>query len=392
LKVLIVTPHIFAGGAEKVALHSAQQLELMGCEVSIVSLSVDLGGLPEKLRGLRYILPKKPLKESPIKGSGSAVKSMAIETSELSKLIRAHAKDFDVLNPFNFPSYWATFLAQSRKPVVWTCSEVLGPYRQTKELFERSAFFRLSLGLTVSIDTYIVKHGVDEIVTYSALNSQLIMKRFGLPSTVIPACVDFDFFSQSISEAKAKLGFQGTLLLLHVGWLVPSKNQIVSIQALHILKQKVPTIKLVIVGTGSSESFLRHETERLGLKGNVVFMDVTTQEKLRLLYQACDFNLYPVKNQTFGLVPFEVLAAGKPSIVSDECGAADVLRKEKIAFLISPSADALAGTLSFALDHPEQVKDMVERGQRYVRDNLTWERYAKDLYSVFRRAVESKHK
>ena len=292
-----------------------------------------------------------------------------------------------MLNPFNFPAYWAAYLVRSGKPVVWTCSEVLGPYRQTKELYEKSVSFRLALNFVMSLDRRIVKNGVDSIVTYSTLNRQLIMERYERTSKVIPACVDFDFFSENVSNAKERLGFKGSILLLHVGWLVAPKNHVVSIRALHILKEKKANIKLVIVGTGPLEPFLRKEADYLGLKNDVIFMDVNSQEVLRLLYHACDLNLFPVKNQTFGLIPFEALAAGKISIVAKGAGAAEIIRREKIGFLIEPTIEELANVVLFALSHPEDVNSMVRKGQKYVRENLTWEKYARDMLAVFKDAL-----
>ena len=88
-------------------------------------------------------------------------------------------------------------------------------------------------------------------------------------------------------------------------------------------------------------------------------------------------------------MPFEVLAAGKLSIVSNDCGAADILENEKIGFLIKPNASELADSILLALSKPELVKDMVTRGQRFVRENLTWKKYAQDMCSVFRKALGS---
>ncbi|MFB3889443.1 MAG: glycosyltransferase family 4 protein [Candidatus Bathyarchaeia archaeon] len=391
MKVLMVTPHIFAGGAEKVVLHSAQELKAMGCDVAVAALSVNLNGLPQKLKNLRFLQPGKPLPEPTITGSRTAVESMSRECYTLFRLVRRHAREFDVLNVFNFPSYWATFLAQTKKPVVWTCSEVLGPYRQTKELYEKSLFFRMMLNFALPMDKLIVKRGVNAIVTYSKLNARLIEERYGRTSRVIPPCVDYDFFSEAIPNAKQKLGFENTTLLLHVGWLVPSKNHSISIKALSMLKKRVPNAKLAIVGTGALEQSLKREAEQLGLGDDVVFTDADSQENLRLLYQACDLNLYPVSNQTFGLVPFEVLAAGKPSIVSSDCGAADVIARENIGFLINPTADTLAEKILFALNHPSVLEDMVKRGQRFVQESLTWRKYARDMYDIFAGVLRSEN-
>jgi glycosyltransferase involved in cell wall biosynthesis len=383
-----VSPYIFAGGAEKVALHLAQQLGSMGCEVGVASLSLDIGALPHKFKDLRYIQPEKPLAPSRIKGSTTVLESTVRESYALSKLLREHAEEFDILNPFNFPSYWATFFAQTKKPVVWNSSEVFGPYRRTRSLYERSSLFRLALGFGAYIDRYIVKYWVDEIVTCSKLNSRLIEERYGRASRVVPTCVDFDFFSRSCSDAKESLGFQGNFLLLHVGSLVQSKNHILSIRALHLLKKKIQNIKLVIVGTGFLEDILKNEVNRLGLKEDVIFKGVVTEEDLWLLFKACDVNLYPVRDQTYGLVPFEALAAGKPSIVSNDCGAAEIIESEKIGILIKSKVESLTQAVTFALSHPEDTQSIVDRGQRYVRENLTWEKYAREMFRVFRNVLE----
>lgn len=389
MKVLLVSPYIFPGGAEKAALHLAQQLGSMGCEVGIASLSLDIDGLPHKFKDLRYIQPEKPLTPFRIKGSRTVLESIIRENYALSKLLREHAEEFDILNPFNFPSYWATFLAQTGKPIVWNSSEVFGPYRKTRDLYERSSLFRFALGFGVFIDRYIVKHWVDEIVTCSKLNSHLIRERYGRASRVIPTCVDFDFFSRNCSDAKERLGLQGNLLFLQVGSLVQSKDHILSIRALHLLKRKIPNIKLVIVGIGPLEDILKKEANRLGLKEDVIFRGVVTEEELWLLYHACDVNLYPVRDQTYGLVPFEVLAAGRPSIVSNECGAAEIIESEKMGILIKLSVESLTQAVTFALNHPEDMESMVDRGRRYVRENLTWEKYAKEVYCVFRDVLDS---
>jgi glycosyltransferase involved in cell wall biosynthesis len=99
-------------------------------------------------------------------------------------------------------------------------------------------------------------------------------------------------------------------------------------------------------------------------------------------------NLYPVRDQTYGLVPFEVLAAGKPSIVSDDCGAAEIIGSEKMGIIIKPSVENLTQAVTFVLSHPEDVARMVSRGRLYVRENLTWEKYAWEILAVFRNVLE----
>lgn len=392
MKVLIVTPHVFAGGAEKAALSLAYHLNSAGCDTSIATLSVDLSKLPPNLAELNYVLPEKPLEPPIMDGVGTALRSTLKVFYSLVRLIRRCSDGFDILNACNFPSYWATYFAKTGKPVVWTCSEVLGPYNQTKDVYDRSRFFRLALGLAKTIDKRVVERGVEPIVTCSELNSRLIKERYGRDSVVIHTGVDYDFFSAEVPDARARLELGDGPLLLHVGALIQRKNHILSIRALKLLKQHFGRAKLAIVGEGPWESILREEVKKLRLDEDVIFMGSVSEDELRSLYRACDVSLFPVKDQTWGLVPFEALAAGKPSIVAEGCGAAEIMCREKMGFLINPSVEDLVGAVIFTLKYPGLVEDMVKRGRKFVRENLTWEIYAREMYGVFRDVLDPAQK
>lgn len=387
MKVLILTPHVFAGGAEKAILNLAFHLDLLGCDTSIGTLSLDLSNLPPHLRKLDFILPEKLLKPPKMDGIRTTLTSTLSVLNALVKLLRTCSDAFDLVCACNFPSYWATYLAKTGKPVVWISSEVLGPYNQTKDVFDKSLFFRLALGVAMVVDKRIVNSSIEPIVTCSKLNSRLIKERYGRKSLVLPTGVDYDFFNTEVPDAKAQWMLGNGPLLLHVGALIQRKNQILSIRALKILKQHLGSIKLVIVGDGPWKPILQKEVRGLGLEEDVVFTGNISENELRSLYHACDVNLFPVKDQTWGLVPFEALVAGKPSIVAEGCGAAEVIGKNKIGYLIDPKVEELADAVLFAVKHPELGEDMVKRGRQYVRENLTWDKYARDMITVFKNVL-----
>ncbi len=388
LKVLIVTPHIFEGGAEKAVLNLVYHLNSMGCDARIATLSVDLCKLPSHFSKVRFVLSEDPIGQPVMKSIASVATSSLREITSFAKLLRKHAGEFDIVCPCNFPTYWATYIARTRKPVIWLSSEVLSPVNQTRDLYERSPLFRVALKFAIALDKRIVNSGVDPIVTCSHYNSKLIKERYGRESIVIHTGVDYEFFNVATSQGKAyfSMNNEGTLLL-QVGALMQRKNQIVSIHALKILKQHLSSVKLALVGEGPWKHILQKEVEMLCLEKDVFFMGSISEDKLRSLYQTCDVNLFPVTDQTWGLVPFEALAAGKPSVVADGCGAAEVLCKEKIAYLIEPTAEELASAVLFALKNPQISEVMVKRGQRYVRENLTWDKYASKMYRVFESVV-----
>ncbi len=384
MKVLIVTPHIFEGGAEKAVLNLVYHLNSMGCDARIATLSVDLRRLPAYFSQVKFVLPKQPLEQPVMNSVGTVLTSALRETASLMKLLRKTSHQFDIVCPCNFPTYWATYFARTRKPVIWLSSEVLEPVNQTKDLYQRSPLFRVALKLASAMDKRIVNSGVDPIVTCSTFNSRLIKERYGRDSIVINTGVDYDFFNTKTTNSRAHLNIASNVpLLLHVGAFMQRKNQMLSIRALKLIKQPINPVKLALVGEGPWKPLLQKEVKKLGLEKDVFFMGSVSEDELRNLYQYCNINLFPVIDQTWGLVPFEAIAAGKPSIVADGCGAAEVMGREKMAFLIEPTAEKLADAVLFALRNPQIGEDMVKRGQRYVRENLTWRKYALNMYSVF---------
>ncbi len=392
MKVLIVTPHVFAGGAEKAVLNMVYHLNSLGCGASIATLSLDLSKLPRHLAKIDFILPETPLEQPVMNDVRTVLSSTVREVFAFVSLLRKSSSNFDLICACNFPAYWATYFAHTGKPVMWLSSEVLGPYNQTKDVYDKSGFFRFALKMASVLDKFIVNSGFDPIVTCSALNSRLIKERYGRDSIFLNTGVDYDFFRKKVPKARVRLGLGDGVLLLHVGALMQRKNQILSIRALKVLKQRLGSVKLALVGVGPWESILRAEVEALGLERDVVFAGEVSEETLRDYYNACDVNLFPVVDQTWGLVPFEAVVVGKPSVVAEGCGAAEVIAKEQMGLLINPCVEDLAEAVLCALGNPDLMGEVVRRGQRYVRENLTWEKYARDMCVVFRSVMGSEHK
>ncbi|MBS7638847.1 glycosyltransferase family 4 protein, partial [Candidatus Bathyarchaeota archaeon] len=155
------------------------------------------------------------------------------------------------------------------------------------------------------------------------------------------------------------------------------------IRALKKLKERMPEARLIIVGSGPWENTLKAEASSLGLNEDVTFTGPITEEELRALYHACDLNLYPVEEQTWGLVPFEALAAGKLSIVSEDSGAGQLMKKYGICYPINPSVEAIVKGILEIYRDPDRFREAIERGRAYIRENLTWKRYAEGIAEAY---------
>ncbi|RMF97452.1 MAG: glycosyltransferase family 1 protein, partial [Candidatus Schekmanbacteria bacterium] len=138
--------------------------------------------------------------------------------------------------------------------------------------------------------------------------------------------VDMNRFNPSKfvqSEVKEKFSLPPHSPLVGiVGRVSPQKGQLEVIRAAAIIKEKVPSIKVMIVGeTSKKESeylnFLKNEAENLGVSENVVFAGY--RSNIAEITSAFDVAVFPSlegANEGFGRSLIEAMAMKKPVVAT----------------------------------------------------------------------------
>jgi glycosyltransferase involved in cell wall biosynthesis len=145
---------------------------------------------------------------------------------------------------------------------------------------------------------------------------------------------------------------------LVVARMDPMKGQDLAIEGFAGVAEKYPDLKLVLVGNGSfsgssaglglsKSGTWRHHLEALvserGLTDRVVFTGHVGQSDLDALYERSRFTVLPSVREGFGLVAVESWLHGRPAIVTDRAGIAELIRDGVNALLFDPDeAGALA--------------------------------------------------
>jgi len=104
------------------------------------------------------------------------------------------------------------------------------------------------------------------------------------------------------------------------------KNQTELIDAGKILCQNFPDITIAIVG-GGDDSDLREKTARLGLEKNIVFTGRIPREQIPDLFYDLDLSVSTHRNEGFGIVHIESLAARTPVIAYNSGGLVEIIHK-----------------------------------------------------------------
>lgn len=101
-------------------------------------------------------------------------------------------------------------------------------------------------------------------------------------------------------------------------------------------------------------------------------------------YQEADVFALPSLADSYGLVTIEAMSSGVPLIVSENTGAADVVREIGNGFVVPiRDADSIAEKLTWLHSNREQCRQMGERGSR-ARERLSWARYEETLAGFYK--------
>ena len=177
--------------------------------------------------------------------------------------------------------------------------------------------------------------------------------------------------------------------LLAVGALTPQKGQHVLVEALASLMPRYPGLRLDIVGQvlfdrdRAYEARLHAQVERLGLTGRVRFLG--HRNDVPGLLRLATVVVHPATaEETFGLVPLEAMAAGRPVVASRIGGLSEVVEDGVTGRLVEPGrSDILARVLDELLGDPELRDRFGVAGHRTAAERFGLEGARLGLDEVF---------
>ena len=378
MKILIIHPHIFAGGAERLVLYLAKHLEEKH-EVGICTLSLE-ENLPDFCKRLNFIVPKE-MRRFGFTGERVQRYFYTVNiTTELRKLVKSVSAEYELLNPHNFPAPLAC-TKRDNKNAVWNCNESPGFFGNQFEIRQNFLSNKLN-GFFLSIERSLTRKYIDRICALSKLAAKIIQKRYNRPTNVVYPGVDYEFYSNGNPQAAMeKFELHESFILLQVGQITYQKNQMASVLALEKLIHKIPNIKLVIAGREEKiySSSVKDYVKLKRLERHVIFTGPVTDQDVRDLYHVCDVNIFPTRLQSFGMAPVEGLCASKIPIVSPECGVSEFLLEHDIGIV----SNDFVKFIKDIYESPNRFQMQASKGKKMVKELLSWDTFSRGVEDVF---------
>ena len=388
---MIHTPFSARAGGERQILTLALELQKLGHKVEIFTNYADESTFPELFSKLTVnVVTFNPKFPEPLdrlfKKYGAFFKNYAYTFPSMFALSKKITKDFDIINNHNFPTEWAAFLAKNRLkiPVVWMCNEPPFWYLHPQQ---RQGLNGFNWPVYSIFDKLAVKQ-IDEILALSNLSAKTIWATYHRSSRVVRSGVNVDFFHNAPGKIfRKKYSLENDFVLLQVGTLIYYKRQEDSITALAQLSKKHDNVKLIIDGIGDQKPLMTL-AQKLGVQDKIIFLHASSDEELAETYAACDVFLYP-SDTSWGLVVAEAMAASKPIIISKKSGASEIVQDRITGFVVNHEKPMeIADRLELLINNPKLVDALGDNCYRYVKENLSWEKFAKEIENIFRQTIE----
>jgi glycosyltransferase involved in cell wall biosynthesis len=221
----------------------------------------------------------------------------------------------------------------------------------------------------------------------SHVSERYVKRAYNKPSTIVRTGVDVELLGKASGKnLRVKYGLKNTFIMLFVGGSVYAQRSDL-VRALAILSKKYDHVRLVL-DTSRERDILTRLSEELGVDDKTFLLHSASDVELAEVYAACDVFVYPASTSPWGLVVTEAMAAAKPVIVSKQVGTSEIIQDNVNGIIIDKATpEEIAKKVEVLANNPNLRKAIGENAFKYVKDNLSWEKYAKKVEDVFRRTL-----
>lgn len=168
-----------------------------------------------------------------------------------------------------------------------------------------------------------------------------------------------------------------TPVILAVGRMVYKKGFTYLLNAMPSIIKKFPAAKLVLGGDGDLRQKLEKEAAKLKVIDNVVFAGNINRDELSQFYNLADIFVAPSIVDKEGnvdggpVVCYESMACGKPQVVTNVLGVADIIKQGINGFVVKEkSSKELSQSIIRLLSSKELRKKMGKVNRKLIFDTL----------------------
>lgn len=212
-----------------------------------------------------------------------------------------------------------------------------------------------------------------------------------MPSVIIPLPISAADENDAQSPGAINQGTGGPMVLF-LSRIDPKKGVELLLQAFSEVQRDFVDAVLMLAGDGDRGYIdeLKTKAQALGVAEKVVWPGFLAGEaKTRALHEATVFVL-PSYSENFGIAAAEALAAGLPSVLSENVAVADDAQAADAALVVACEAGEIARAITQLLRDERLRERLATNGRRLVREKFSSEAVGQKLRELYGQLIRAR--
>ncbi|MFO7674456.1 MAG: glycosyltransferase family 4 protein [Lutibacter sp.] len=206
---------------------------------------------------------------------------------------------------------------------------------------------------------------------------------------LVPNTVHRSFYSDAVIDHLIVDSYKNDFVILYLGDTGLRRGLQTAIESLLILKEKIPNVKLVIVGISSTDLILKQQVIDLKLENHVDFKGWQNVSLFPSYIVASAVCISPLLRNiqhdvAYANKLFQYMSFGKPVLVSDAIAQKNLIEKTSsgLVHLEKDAQDFAQKVLELYAD-PALRNRLGSNGKQFVEEEFCWEKTSEKLIDLY---------
>lgn len=287
-----------------------------------------------------------------------------------------HKDEFDIIHAHDWLTYLAGIAAKelTGKPLV-VHVHATSFDRGTEDQIDSRVYDIEKRGMMAA----------DKVIAVSDLTRNIVINKYGIdPEKVVTVHNAVDFSGRE--NVKVERGVRDKVVTF-LGRITFQKGPEYFIEAAAKVLKRTKGVRFVMAGSGDMMNRCIHHVAKLGISDRFHFTGFLRGAEVQKMFAMSDVYIMPSVSEPFGISPLEAMRSNVPAIISNQSGAAEVL---KYAFKVDFwEVDAMADDIYALLKYPALADFAAREGYDEV-NRLKWNIATAKLKNIYESVVNNK--
>lgn len=286
-----------------------------------------------------------------------------------------HKDEFDIIHAHDWLTYLAGIAAKelTGKPLV-VHVHATSFDRGTEDQIDSRVYDIEKRGMMAA----------DKVIAVSDLTRNIVINKYGIdPEKVVTVHNAVDFSGRE--NVKVERGVRDKVVTF-LGRITFQKGPEYFIEAAAKVLKRTDGVRFVMAGSGDMMNRCIRYVARLGISDRFHFTGFLRGAEVQKMFAMSDVYIMPSVSEPFGISPLEAMRSGVPAVISNQSGAAEVL---KYAFKVDFwDVDAMVDDIYALLKYPALADFAAREGYDEV-NRLKWNIATAKLKNIYESVVNN---